>query len=136
MEGLEGGEVIALISLDVSGAFDVAFWPSILNGLRECSCPKNLYNLTKSYFSISTVVLSSNSLQIEKEVSRGCPQGSCCVPSYWNIQYNSLINLPFKDKTKVVAFPDDLIVAIHKSWFHKDGQKLLKRRIEQKNSLV
>ena len=111
MEGLAGGEVIALISLYVSGAFDAAFWPSILNGLIECGCPKNLYNLTKSYFSNRTVVLSCNSLQIE-EVSRGCPQGSCCGPGYWNIQYNSLLNLPFKDKTKVVAFADNLILAI------------------------
>ena len=110
MEGLAVGEVTALIILDVNGAFDAAFWPSILNG-RECGCPKNLYNLTKSYFSNRTVVLSCNSLQIE-EVSRGCPQGSCCGPGYWNIQYNSLLNLPFKDRTKVVAFADDLILAI------------------------
>jgi hypothetical protein len=83
MEGLAGGEVIALISLDVKGAFDVTFWPSILNGLRACGCPKNLYNLTKSYFSNRTAILSFNSIQIEKEVSRGCPQGSCCGPGYW-----------------------------------------------------
>jgi len=51
MEGLAAGEVIALISLDVKGAFDAAFWPSILNGRSACGCPKNLYNLTKSYFS-------------------------------------------------------------------------------------
>ena len=50
-EGLAAGEVIILISLDVKGAFDAAFWPSILNGLRACGCPKNLYNLTKIYFS-------------------------------------------------------------------------------------
>jgi hypothetical protein len=112
MEGLAGGEVIALISLDVKGAFDAAFWPSILNGLRACGCPKNLYNLTKSYFSNRTAILSFNSVQIEKEVSRGCPQGSCCGPGYWNIQYNSLLNLAFKDKTRVVACADDLILAI------------------------
>ena len=112
MEGLAEGEVIALISLDVKGAFDAAFWPSILNGLRACGCPKNLYNLTKSYFSNRTAILSSNSIQIEKEVSRGCPQGSCCGPGFWNIQYNSLLNLPFRENTKVVAFADDLILAI------------------------
>lgn len=112
MEGLAGGEVIALISLDVKGAFDAAFWPSILNGLRACECPKNLYNLTKSYFSNRTAIISYNGIQIEKEVSRGCPQGSCSGPGYWNIQYNSLLNLAYKDKTKVVAFADDLILAI------------------------
>jgi hypothetical protein len=39
-EGLAAGGVIALINLDVKGAFDAAFWPIILNGLRACSCPK------------------------------------------------------------------------------------------------
>ena len=102
MEGLAEGEVIALISLDVKGAFDAAFWPSILNGLRACGCPKNLYNLTKSYFSNRTAILSSNSIQIEKEVSRGCPQGSCCGPGFWNIQYNSLLNLPFRENTNLL----------------------------------
>jgi hypothetical protein len=45
-------------------------------------------------------------------VSRGFPHGSCCGPGYWNIQYNSLLNLEFMDKTKVVAFEVDLILAI------------------------
>jgi hypothetical protein len=48
---LVAGEVIVLVSLDVKGAFDAAWWPSILNCLKACGCPKNLYNLTKSYFS-------------------------------------------------------------------------------------
>jgi hypothetical protein len=86
MEGLAGGEVIALISLDVKEAFDAACWPSILNGLRACGCPKNLYNPTKSYFSNRTAIISSNSILIEKEVSRGCPQGSCSMLGYWNIR--------------------------------------------------
>jgi hypothetical protein len=111
MKGLADGEAIALISLDVKGAFDVAFWPSILNGLRECACPKNLYNLTKSYFRNRTAILSSNSIQIEKEVSRGCTQGSCSGPRFWNIQYNSLLNLPFKEN-KSRCFADDVILAI------------------------
>jgi len=63
MKGLADGEVIALISLDVKGAFDAAFWPSILNGLRACDCPKNLYNLTKSYFSNCTAILTAYKLR-------------------------------------------------------------------------
>jgi hypothetical protein len=43
-------------------------------------------------------------------VRRRCPQGSCCWPGYWNIQYNSLLNLTFMDKTKIVVFADDLII--------------------------
>ena len=37
---------------------------------------------------------------------------SCCGPGYWNIQYNSLLNLQFTKSTKAVAFADDLIIAI------------------------
>ena len=40
-----------MVSLDVMGAFDAAWWPSILYNLRNLRCPSNLYNLTRSYFS-------------------------------------------------------------------------------------
>ena len=33
-------------------------------------------------------------------------------PRVWSIQYNSLLNLNFKARTKVVAFADDLLLAI------------------------
>ena len=50
-QGLEAGEVIAIVRLDVQGAFDAAWWPGILNEIRKYKCPKNLYELTKSYYS-------------------------------------------------------------------------------------
>jgi hypothetical protein len=112
VEGLAAGEVIVLVSLDIKGAFDAAWWPSILNSLRACGCPKNLHNLTKSYFSQRTAVLSTNSVRMKREVSKECPQGSCCGPGFWNIQYNSLLNLEFTIRTKAVAFADDLILAV------------------------
>ena len=49
---------------------------------------------------------------MEREVSKGCPQGSCYGPGFWNIHYNSLLNLKFTRRTKAVAFADDLILAI------------------------
>ena len=60
-EGLVAGESIALVSLDVRGAFDAVWWPGILKELRACGCPKNLHELTKSYFTQRTVTLSTNS---------------------------------------------------------------------------
>jgi hypothetical protein len=35
-EGLAAGEITVLISFDVKGAYEAAWWPSILNGLRAC----------------------------------------------------------------------------------------------------
>jgi hypothetical protein len=112
VEGLVAGEVIVLVSLDVKGAFDSGWWPSTLNGLKACGCPKKIYNLTKSYFSQRPTVLSTNSVRLQREVSKGYPQGSCCGPGFWNIQYNSFLSLKFKRRTKVVAFADDLILVI------------------------
>jgi hypothetical protein len=49
---------------------------------------------------------------MEREVTKGCPQCSCCGPGFWNIQYNSLLNLKFGKRTKAIAYADDLLIAV------------------------
>jgi hypothetical protein len=111
-EGLCEGLITVLVSLDVKGAFDAAWWPSILMTLKDFNCPRNLYYLTKSYFSQRTAVMSTNTIRVEREVSKGCPQGSCCRQGFWNIQYNCLLILEFRKQTKAIAFADDLLIAV------------------------
>jgi hypothetical protein len=65
-EGFRTEEVTAIINLDVEGAFNSAWWPTILKSLKECGCPQNLYNLTKSYFSQRTATLLTSSDWREK----------------------------------------------------------------------
>ena len=74
-EDFRQGHFTILISLDVKGAFDAAWWPSILHTLKVFNCPRNLYNLARSYFSNRTATLHTNSIQIERDVSKGSPQG-------------------------------------------------------------
>ena len=100
----------SVVSLDVRGLFDAAWWPSILHNLKELKCPKNLFNLSRSYFSNGTASLCGNTLKIEKPVTMVCPQGSSSGPGFWNILYNSLLNLDFTRRTRVIAFADDLMV--------------------------
>jgi hypothetical protein len=69
-ESLDAGEVIALISLDVQGAFDAAWWPGVLREQKESKCPQNLYNLTISYFTQRTAVLTMNRQTIFSYSSR------------------------------------------------------------------
>jgi hypothetical protein len=66
-KGLAAGEIIVLISVDVKGTFDAGWWPSILNRLRTCGCPKKLYDLTKSYFSQRIAILSTNGIRLERK---------------------------------------------------------------------
>jgi hypothetical protein len=106
------GRVGIMASLDVKGAFDTAWWPAILKGLRDAKCSRNLYQLTQGYSRERRAEISINSSKREKNVTKGCPQVSCCGPGFWNIQYNSLLNLRYTKHTKTVAFADDLVVMI------------------------
>jgi len=82
-----------MVSLDVQEAFVAAWWPSILCNLRPLNCPRNLYNLARSYFSESVAILHTNTCCVERNVTVGCPQGSCCGPGFWNVLYKDLLNM-------------------------------------------
>jgi hypothetical protein len=98
------------VSLDVQGAFDAAWWPGILSNLRALNSPRNLYNLTRSYFSERVALLHTNTQRIERRVTVGCPQGSSCGPGFRNVLYNEVLNKKYSSHTKLIAFPDDLAI--------------------------
>jgi len=104
--------LIGLISLDVKGAFDSAWWPSIIHQLRVMKCPQNLFNLTKNYFQNRKAILATNHYSVEKIISKGCPQGSCSSPGFWNIMFDSLLKINFSPETKVIAFADDVLLLV------------------------
>jgi hypothetical protein len=109
-EGFSSGEVATLVSLDVEGAFNSAWWPSILKSFKESGCPRNLYNLTRSYLSQRQAILQTSNITLESDVTKGCPQGSCCGPGLWDLQYNLLLNLNYTNRTKAIALAEDLII--------------------------
>ena len=82
---LEKRRVVIMTSPDVKGAFNAAWWPSILKSLKDAECTRNLYYLSRGYFSQRTATVTNNSISIERRVTKGCPQGSCCGPGYWNL---------------------------------------------------
>ena len=49
-------------------------------------------------------------MKMEKPVTMGCPQVSCSGPEFWNILYNSLLNMDFTHRISVITFADDLPV--------------------------
>jgi hypothetical protein len=81
-ETLNHKNCISVVSLDVRGAFDAAWWPSILLNLKELKRPKNLFNLSRSYFSNRTASLSGNTLKLEKPVTMGCPRVLAAVRDF------------------------------------------------------
>jgi hypothetical protein len=101
-----------LVSLDVIDAFDAEWWPSILKAWKDFHCPRSLYNLIKNYFSEMSALISTNIKRIDTTINKGCPQGSCCGPGHWNIQYNSLPNLKYAKWMRATAFAVDLLIAV------------------------
>ena len=99
-----------MTGLNVKWAFDAAFWPSLLHGLKELSCPRNLYKMSNGYFSHRIAVMATNNVSIKWRVTKGCPQGSCCGSGFWNVLYNSLLNLDLTSHSKAIAFADDLMI--------------------------
>ena len=108
----DDGQYVAALSLDVKGAFDAAWLPGILASLRQLRCPGNLYKLCGSYFKDRTAFLTMNNGMTQRNISKGCPQGSATGPGFWNILYNSLLNLEYRQNTKVTAYADDLMILV------------------------
>jgi len=78
--------------------------------LREFNFPRNLYNLSKGYFSNRTVALTMNNVSETRRITKGCSQGSCCEPGFWNVLYNSLSEIELTNNSQTIAFAGHLIV--------------------------
>lgn len=89
-------------------------------------CPRNLYILTKNFFKNRKVGVTFNDY-IYKQAERGCPQGSCSGPLYWNIIYNSLLKIKCLPKDcEIIGFADDTLILLK----HQSRDQLQMRQLE------
>lgn len=66
------------VFLDISGAFDNAWWPFIITSLRShgChGCPDDLLTLTPNYLRSRCVAFAWEEVCEEAYLTKGCPQG-------------------------------------------------------------
>ena len=101
---------VVAVSLDIKGAFDNAWWPTLLNGLRKRKTKINIYKLIKSYLNDRTVQLDLLDQSIIKTTTKGCIQGSVMGPTYWNIILDDLLNTPFPANITIQAYADDVLL--------------------------
>src|SRR5690606_35511953 len=127
-----------LISLAVSGAFDNAWWPEILKRLANLRIPRNWWLLCRDYFMNRSAVFSVAGATAYKDVTKGCPQGSICGPSLWNILYDEILETDMPHGCSLIAFADDLMLLCE-----SDSEALLEmianeclRRIERWSEMV
>ena len=97
---LEKPTVVIMTTSDVKGAFNATWWPSILKSLKDADCHRNMYYLRQGDFSQRTAALTTNNISIERRVTKGCIQGSCCGHGFLNLLYNAIFKLKFTSHAK------------------------------------
>lgn len=69
-------EIVVQVLLDIEGAFDNAWWPALKSQLVSKGCPRNLYGMVLSYLTDQRVELNYSGIQVSRDSSKGCVQGS------------------------------------------------------------
>ncbi|CAH4035810.1 unnamed protein product [Pieris brassicae] len=103
---------VQAILLDISGAFDNAWWPMVLVKFKQGGCPRNVYRLLCSYFTGRRVGMFANNVSVWKNSTMGCPQGSVLGPTLWNILVDDLLRMAVPPGVELVAYADDVTVLI------------------------
>ncbi|GBO17771.1 Putative protein in type-1 retrotransposable element R1DM [Araneus ventricosus] len=96
----------AMISLDISNAFNSVRWSDIIRILFEEEVPEYLIKMIRDFLSERFIVDEENCFEFQYNV--GIPQGSCLVPILFLLIL--LRDLNTDDKTKVIMFADDILI--------------------------
>ncbi|CAK1582424.1 unnamed protein product [Parnassius mnemosyne] len=107
---LKDKKLILLISLDIEGAFDNAWWPAIRCGLAKTGCPVNLRRLIDNYLKDRTVCVRYAGAEWVKKTTKGCVQGSIGGPIFWNILLDPLLKELSAKESHCQAFADDVVL--------------------------
>ena len=103
---------VQLVLLDISGAFDNAWWPMILSKLKCLNCPPNVYYMLVDYFRDRKVGLFVGDQALWKRSTMGCPQGSVLGPALWNVLMDDVLRLDLPDGCDLMAYADDLTLIV------------------------
>ncbi|KAL0852573.1 hypothetical protein ABMA27_016991 [Loxostege sticticalis] len=109
-ERLAEGKIIVLVSLDIEGAFDSAWWPAIKLRLAETNCPSNIRRLVDSYLEDRRVSVRYAGEEANVETTKGCVQGSIGGPTFWNLLLDPLLKELEERGDRAQAFADDVVL--------------------------
>lgn len=100
---------IAVVAIDIAGAFDNAPWHIIINNLKSINTPLYLINSISSYLNTRKITFQHNNTITLKNLSKGTPQGGILSPLLWNIILNDLLKIIIPN-THFIAYADDVSI--------------------------
>ncbi|UYV62049.1 frem3 [Cordylochernes scorpioides] len=101
-------EYAVIIAVDISAAFDNAWWPALMKRLDEDGGQASMIKLLQSYFDNRRIRFRYSSTEINKKLSKGCPQGGPLSPTLWNILINEILNNNLDDNCETIGYADDI----------------------------
>lgn len=105
---------MALISLDISGAFDSVEWNDVLALMKDKELPGVYGKIVANYFRDRVIYHQGLCGRVKRQVWRGCPQGSVLGPFFWTLVMNQLLDsFPEASAYKAIAYADDLMIAVN-----------------------
>lgn len=103
---------VAGVFVDISGAFDNAWPPLLLEVLRRNRCPSNLYALIDDYLKGRSVIAETRAERMRWYIEKGCPQGSVLGPLIWNLILHDWLRRNRGEGISVIAYADDVIILV------------------------
>lgn len=98
---------VLCVFLDISGAFDGMWWPSVLWQFSRRGVTREEYRFLSHYFEEREVTLRHGEAEWKKQLSKGCPQGSVMGPLMWIVEFDSFLRLRLPEGCKIRAYADD-----------------------------
>jgi len=103
-------KLVVGVFLDISGAFDNLNWNVLFEDMEDLGASVHTLAMIKDYLSDRQAVLRVGDATASCKLTRGCPQGSQLGPFLWNMSMDKALRLHRHDKSKIVAYADDLAV--------------------------
>ena len=105
-------KITVVVSLDIEGAFDNAWWPAVRCRLAEAGCPVNLRRLVDSYLEQRKVRVRYAGSESVRVTTKGCVQGSIGGPTFWNLLLDPLLRGLQERGDYAQAFADDVVLIV------------------------
>jgi len=99
---------VAVVSLDIHGAFDHVYHEEAIKAMRNRGVPQYITGIMTDYFKGRRVSVESKSMSM----NRGCPQGSVLGPTIWNLIYDTVLKLLKELGIIAYAFADDTLLLV------------------------